>query len=420
MRLEIARLLIAPLVLAVLIIGCGTSSERAAESQLRARADSLARAAIIVDGHIDIPWRLMNRWEDVSVRTPGGDFDYERAVRGGLNAPFMSIYIPASRQERGGARALADSLIDMVYSLAADHSDKFAVATTVDDVRRHFEEGLISLPMGMENGAGLEEDIANVLHFYERGIRYISLTHSADNLLGDSSYDTTRTWGGLSPFGRDVVREMNQLGVMVDVSHVSDDTFYDIIAVSETPVIASHSSARHFTPGFERNMSDDMIRALADNGGVIMINFGSYFIDEDYRQRRDAAMEDVRAHLSEHGESMSAAERREYSQQQIAETVGFADISDVMLHFDHVIELVGIDHVGIGSDYDGVGDSLPTGLKDVSEYPNLVYELLRRGLSNEDIRKILGENVLRVWSQVEAYAQAYKGELSGTQPLGVE
>jgi membrane dipeptidase len=201
---------------------------------------------------------------------------------------------------------------------------------------------------------------------------------------------------------------------------VSDDTFYDILDVTRVPVIASHSSARHFTPGFERNMSDEMIRALADNGGVIMINFGSYFIDEDYRQRRDAAMEDVRVYLDEHGEAMTAAERRQHTQEHIAETVGFADIAHVMEHFDHVIELVGVDHVGIGSDYDGVGDSLPTGLKDVSEYPNLIYELLQRGHSHEDIRKILGENLLRVWGQVEAFAAAYKGELSGTQPLGVE
>lgn len=361
---------------------------------------------IIVDGHVDIPYRLNNRWEDVSVRTPGGDFDYVRAVEGGLNAPFMSIYIPSSYQDHGGAKVFADSLIDMVYGLAADDPDKFAVATSVDDVRRQFEQGVVSLAMGMENGAGIENDLGNLLHFHERGIRYITLTHSADNLIGDSSYDTTRTWGGLSDFGREVVREMNRLGIMVDVSHISDDTFYDVLEVTEVPVIASHSSARHFTPGFERNMSDDMIRALADNGGVVMINFGSYFIDEDYRQRRDAALQELNEHFAEHGEHMDRSERREYSQRYIAENVGFADIQHVMEHFDHVIDLVGVDFVGIGSDYDGVGDSLPTGLKDVSDFPNLVYELLRRGHSDDDIRKILGENALRVWSQVEAYAAA--------------
>lgn len=395
------------LTLCVLIVaGCSASAEDRAEQDLRLRADSLAQNMIIVDGHVDIPFRLNRRWEDVSVRTDGGDFDYERAVEGGLNAPFMSIYIPASYQERGGAKAFADSLIDMMYSLAGDHPDKFAVATSVDDVRRHFDEGLISLPMGMENGAGIEGDLANLVHFYNRGIRYITLTHSADNLIGDSSYDETATWGGLSDFGRDVVREMNRLGIMVDISHVSDDTAYDVLEVSEVPVIASHSSARKYTPGFHRNMDDDLIRALADNGGVIMINFGSYFVDEDYRQRRDAAMEHVRDYFAEHGDDMSPLERRAYMQSYIAEHAGFADIQDVMLHFEHVIDLVGVDYVGIGSDYDGVGDSLPTGLKDVSYFPNLVYEFLKRGYSDDDIRKILGENALRVWSQAEAFAAA--------------
>jgi membrane dipeptidase len=390
----------------LIIAGCIASAEDRAEQDLRLRADSLAQNMIIVDGHVDIPFRLDRRWEDVSVRTDGGDFDYERAMEGGLNAPFMSIYIPASYQERGGAKAFADALIDTVYALARNHPDKFAVATSVDDVRRHFEEGIVSLPMGMENGAGIEDDLANLVHFYDRGIRYITLTHSVDNLIGDSSYDETETWGGLSDFGRDVVREMNRLGIMVDISHISDATAYDVLEVSEVPVIASHSSARHFTPGFHRNMDDDLIRALAENGGVIMINFGSYFIDEDYRQRRDAAMENVRAYLDEHGDDMTPLERRAYTQNYIAEYVGFADIQDVMLHFEHVIDLVGVDYVGIGSDYDGVGDSLPTGLKDVSYFPNLIYEFLQRGYSDEDIRKILGENALRVWSQAEAFAAA--------------
>lgn len=396
-------------VLLLLAIGCSATAETTGDRQLMARADSLARNMIIVDGHVDIPYRLNIRYEDISVETEGGDFDYPRAVEGGLNAPFMSIYIPARYQDEGSAKALADSLIDMVYDFEAQWPDRFAVATSVDDVRRHFDQGLMSLPMGMENGAGIEDDLSNLQHFHDRGIRYITLTHSADNLIGDSSYDTTRTHGGLTDFGRDVVREMNRLGIMVDVSHVSDDTFYDVLEVTEVPVIASHSSARHFTPGFERNMDDDMIRALADNGGVIMINFGSYFISEDYRERRDAADAEVQAHFGEHAEDMTSAERRAYREQYISEKAGYADIDDVMAHFDHVIELVGVDHVGIGSDYDGVGDSLPEGLKDAASYPNLVYKLLERGHSDEDIRKILGENALRVWSQVEAFADAANG-----------
>lgn len=391
-------------VLTLLVAGCTATADTSADDELMARADSLAQHMIIVDGHVDIPYRLNIRYEDISERTERGDFDYPRAVEGGLNAPFMSIYLPSRYQRTGGAKVLADSLIDMVYDFEAQWPDRFAVATSVDDVRQHFEQGLMSLPMGMENGAGIEDDLKNLQHFYDRGIRYITLTHSEDNLIGDSSYDTTRTNGGLTDFGRDVVREMNRLGIMVDVSHISDDTFYDVLDVTEVPVIASHSSARRFTPGFERNMDDDMIRALAENGGVVMINFGSYFIDEDYRRRSDEADAELARYFESEGAEMSRTERRAYRAAYFRDHVGFADIDDVMKHFDHVIELVGVDYVGIGSDYDGVGDTLPDGLKDASEYPNLVYKLLERGHTDEDIRKILGENALRVWSEVEAYA----------------
>ena len=393
---------LAPVLFAVLLVGCDMTAEESHDPQLMARADSLAQSMIIVDGHIDVPYRLNMRYEDISVEA-GGDFDYPRAVQGGLNAPFMSIYIPASYDETGGARALADSLIDMVYGFEEQWPDKFAVATSVADVRDHFERGLMSLPMGLENGTGIEDDLANLQHFYDRGIRYVTLTHSADNLIGDSSYDTTRSHRGLTEFGREVVREMNRLGIMVDISHVSDDTFYDVLDVTEVPPIASHSSARHFTPGFERNMSDDMIRALAEAGGIIMINYGSSFISEDYRTRRAAATEEIAAYFEENPD-LTQDERRDHFNDYMRENVGYADIDDVMAHFDHVIDLVGVDYVGIGSDYDGVGDSLPTGLKDVASYPNLVYKLLERGLSDDDIGKILGENLLRIWEQAEAYA----------------
>jgi membrane dipeptidase len=319
----------------------------------------------------------------------------------------MSIYLPADRQDiPGSSKALADSLIDLVERFVAQAPDKFALATSVVDVRRNHEQGLISLPMGMENGSGLEDDLANLQHFYDRGIRYITLTHAVDNKISDSSYDTTGTWNGLSPFGREVIAEMNRLGIIVDVSHVSDSAFYQVIETSTVPVIASHSSARHFTPGFERNMSDDMIRLLAEKGGVIMINFGSSFLSEDYRTKREAADADIAAYLEENNLTEADSTAQAYTRSYYADNVGYADIADVVAHIDHVVDLVGIDHVGLGSDFDGVGDSLPTGLKDVSYYPNLVYELLKKGYSDEDIQKILGENALRVWSDVERLAQA--------------
>ncbi|NNE45992.1 MAG: membrane dipeptidase [Rhodothermales bacterium] len=372
-------------------------AERAIDPELLQRATLLTQDVIIADGHIDVPYRNWRTREDIS-QTTEGHFDHPRAKAGGLDAPFMSIYVPAERQQQPGAsKALADSLIDMVEGFVASAPDKFALAYSVADVRENHTKGLVSLPMGMENGAGFEDDLANVKHFHERGIRYVTLAHSKVNLISDSSYDSVRTWNGLSDFGIDVVREMNQLGIMVDISHVTDSAFYDVLAVTTAPVIASHSSARHFTPGWERNMSDDMIRALGDNGGVIMINFGSMFISEDSQKASDK----IWAYASEHDLSFDDEEMVAY----MAENAVLSDIWDVADHIDHVVALVGIDHVGLGSDYDGVS-WLPVGLEDVSTYPNLVAVLLERGYSNQDIEKILGTNLLRVWSQAERVARA--------------
>jgi membrane dipeptidase len=271
---------------------------------------------------------------------------------------------------------------------------------------------LISLPLGMENGSPIEGDIANVQFFFDRGIRYITLAHSESNHLSDSSYDDNRQWDGLSQFGEAVVREMNQLGMMVDVSHLSDAAFYDVLKITSAPVIASHSSARHFTPGFERNMSDDMIRALAENRGVIMINFGSSFITAAAQQyssaRRDAYSTYLEENELQDDDAVSQAFNRGYD----AEHGGypFATLDDVLDHYSHVADLVGAAHVGIGSDFDGVGDSLPVGLKDVSQYPGLVRGLAERGFSDEDIVAILGGNLLRVWREVEAVAAGEAGE----------
>jgi len=381
-----------------------STPEPANAPDFAAEAQRVARDSIIVDTHIDVPMRIHAQPQDVSQATESGDFDYPRAVAGGLNAPFMSIYTPAELEAAGGSKALADELIDAVENMVATAPEKFAIALSPADVRAHFEKGIISLPMGMENGSPIEGNLTNLKHFYDRGIRYITLAHGLSNHISDSSYDTNRQWDGLSDFGVEVVKEMNRFGIMVDVSHLSDDAVREVLEVSTSPVIASHSSARHFTPGWERNMGDELIKALADNGGVISINFGSGFISKaarDYDEPRWAA---ARAWMAENPGKTYADVASEWLPGYIAE-VGpypFASLDDVLDHFDHVVALTGINHVGIGSDYDGVGDSLPTGLKDVSSYPNLVEGLLERGYSEEDIRKILGENVLRVWEEVEA------------------
>lgn len=318
----------------------------------------------------------------------------------------MSIYIPASYQKkRDFGKALADSLIDMVRQIASGLPDKFALASTPADIEANAAAGKISLPMGLENGAPIGKSLDNVRYFYDRGIRYITLTHSRDNQICDSSYDSTHTWNGLSPFGVEVVKEMNRVGVMVDVSHISDSAFYDVIAASSAPVIASHSSCRYFTPGFERNMTDDMIRALAQNGGVIQINFGATFVDSVARKNQDI-LDSVMTELK----SQKLTSRDPEAQPIIAasgktERELYSDVQRVADHIDHVVALVGVDHVGIGSDFDGVDDSLPVGLKDVGQYPNLILELLKRGYSDADIQKICYGNLARVWNAVIQQSQ---------------
>jgi membrane dipeptidase len=373
------------------------------------RAKEIAHKYIITDTHIDVPYRLESQFEDVSEHTPHGDFDYPRAVSGGLNAPFMSVYIPAALEQKGGSKALADKLITMVEDIVKEAPKKFALAYSTADLTKNFSKGLISLPMGMENGSPIEGDLANLKHFYDRGIRYITLTHSKANHISDSSYDEERPAKGLTAFGKTLVQEMNNIGVMVDVSHISDDAFYQVMEVSKTPVIASHSSARHFTPGFERNMSDDMIKLLAKNGGVIQINFGSTFISQASIDKRNIHKAAVKAFALENSIEENSVEVKAFSKAYLAKNPYlYASLDDVLDHFDHVVKLVGIDYVGIGSDYDGVGDSLPTNLKDVASYPNLIEGFLNRGYSEEDIVKILSGNLIRVWKTAEEYAEKMK------------
>ncbi|MDO6474744.1 dipeptidase [Alteromonas sp. 1_MG-2023] len=371
-----------------------------------AEAEAIAQETIIVDGHIDVPYRVHAKWEDVSIATEGGDFDYPRARQGGLTAPFMSIYVPASLDNSDESTAVAHQLIDLVEAMVYRSPEKFAIAKSVADVKAQFKKGLISLPMGMENGSPVQGSLENLKTFYERGIRYITLAHSLSNHISDSSYDLRRQWHGLSPFGKELVAEMNNLGIMVDISHVSDDAFYQAIEISKVPVIASHSSLRKYTPGFERNMNDDMVKKLGENGGVIMINFGSSFVSKETQDWRNNLTKQKNKLIKEMGED--SAEVAAFDEKYRKENpYPYSTLSQVLDHIDHVVELIGIDHVGIGSDFDGVGDSLPTGLKDVSTYPNLVQGMLDRGYSRKDIEKVLSGNLLRVWSEVEKYAAAH-------------
>ena len=398
---------------AVILSACQTVDKASdfadlSDEDIQAVADSLAQRYIIVDGHVDLPYRLNvknfrleRQYLGIPVSSTEGDFDYVRAKKGGLDAPFMSIYIPSANQQKpDNGKALADTLINMIRAIAAAHPDKFGLAGTPDDIRKNTQAGKISLPMGMENGAPIGADLNNLKYFFDRGIRYITLTHGKDNQISDSSYDTMATWNGLSPFGEKVVAEMNRIGIMVDVSHISDSAFYDVMKVTRAPVIASHSSCRYFTPGFQRNMSDAMIMELGRNGGVIQINFGASFLDSTAR-KNDALRDSLEALLvSKHLTSRDSAAQPIIEQFSKDHRELYSDVARVADHIDHVVKLVGIDHVGIGSDYDGVGDSLPIGLKDVSTYPNLIAELLRRGYTAGDIEKVCYKNVFRVWDKV--------------------
>lgn len=395
-----------------------TASKRVPRAATLEQATALAKSVIIVDGHIDLPYRQHKHEKaseplgDTTKRTADGDFDAVRAKMGGLDAPFMSIYTPADLEDTGKSKAAADHLIDLVEDMVKKAPETYVLATSPADVRAAFAAEKIALPMGMENGSPIERKIENVKHFADRGIRYITLAHSKDNHLSDSSYDERHTHKGLTTFGKDVVTEMNRLGVMVDVAHLSDDAVAQAVAHSKVPVIASHSSCRHFTPDFERNLSDNLIALIAKKGGVVQINFGSTFISHKSRTTWNALRETLNQELEKKKLKRGTKEGDAFVDAFYKENKGhYATVSDVADHIQYVADLVGVRHVGFGSDFDGVGDSLPVGLKDVSMYPNLILELMKRGFSDEDIRLIAGENVLRVWSDVERFAkdQASKG-----------
>jgi membrane dipeptidase len=397
------RTTLAP-VFSVPLLGLALLSATTQAADAPPAARKLAQDAVIVDTHIDSPTELMKQWKDLG-QAQSGEFDYPKARAGGLDVAFMSIYTSPGQDADGSAWNIANRMIDAVDSLALRHPDKFAILRSPRDVARLRANDRVLLPMGMENGAPIGDDLGKLQFFFTRGVRYITLAHSANNRIADSSYATEKRWKGLSPFGREVVSEMNRLGMIVDVSHLSDDAARQAIDLSRAPVIASHSALRHFTPGFERNLSDDLAKAIAAKGGVIQIPFGNAFVDP-------ASAAQTQAYFAAYAEF-----ERERSAGRITKTVAEFDaewdkahpplpvgIDAVLDQIDYGVTLVGIDHIGIGSDFDGVGGALPQGLKTVADFPNLVAGLQARKYSDADIRKILGDNLLRAWTAVEAAA----------------
>lgn len=365
----------------------------------------LAKQVLLADTHIDAPYRLEeDGWRDLGEATADRDFDLAKARAGGLDLAFMSIYTPSVLDASGGNRAVADKLIDSVEAMVGRHPADFVIVRNPEQALAAKSAGQLGLALGMENGAAIGDSLDGLRHFHARGVRYITLAHAMANRLADSSYDLEhRRAGGLSPFGAEVVAEMNRLGIMIDVSHLSDDAVRSVVALSTVPVIASHSSVRHFTPGWERNLSDELIDAISAKGGVIQVTFGSGFVSQAANAWRDGEKAAQQAAgVADDGPEAEAFDKA-YRQTHPYPYASAATVAD---HIDYIVKRVGIDHVGLGSDFDGVGDSLPSDLKDASQYPHLIAELLARGYGDAQIAKIAGGNLLRVWAAVDHHARS--------------
>jgi membrane dipeptidase len=387
------------------------------EAEAAAVAERVLARDIIIDTHADTPQLLLDESYDLADPNSPYMISIPKMRQGHLGAEFFSIWVDVNWPPQDLIHRAVD-LIDAVDEQITRHGSALALARTADDITRLRGQRKVAILMGLEGGHILEDDPRVLDVFYRLGIRYMTLTHTKDNLLGDSSTDKPR-WGGLSEFGREVVARMNRLGMMVDVSHVSDKTFYDALGVSQAPVIASHSSCRALCDA-PRDMSDDMIRALAKNGGVMDINFYSAFLDPSFHKAQsaisksiDAAVEARRSKRAREGKRLTYLEETRIRQKMQADLPrpSFQAIAD---HIDHAGRIGGIDHVGVGSDLDGV-DSVPRGMEDVSKLPNLVRELARRGYSDADLEKLLGGNVLRVMRQVEQAALHPQAENGGPQ-----
>jgi membrane dipeptidase len=381
-----------PLVAAALLVASVVAAEDEA-----ARASRIHASLIGVDSHIDTLQRVLNGGEDISRRLQKGHVDLPRLKQAGMVAPFFALWVPTYYKGSEAVRRTLQ-LRDAMQTLLDAHPDQIELATTAADVERIAGAGRIAAVLTLEGGHQIADDLAVLRVYHRLGLRSMTLTHFRNNDWADASTDHPQH-NGLTDFGRQVVREMNRIGMIVDISHVSDKTFYDTLAVTTKPVIASHSSCRALSD-VPRNMSDDMIRALARNGGVVGINFGACFLNardaEALRRRIGEAVATEPALVGRALDEFAAADYvKEYSQMKPAS----ATLQDAVEHIDHAVKLAGVDHVGIGSDFDGI-NSVPAGLEDVSKMPDLTAALLKRGYSEIDVRKILGGNFLRVLREV--------------------
>jgi membrane dipeptidase len=394
----------AALLLAVLALPVLVSTQSAPGDAVSARAKQIHDRAIVIDTHDDTTQRLLfDKTFDIAVRQKNGNIDIPRMREGGLDGLFFSIWVPS---DVTGAPAVktATALIESVRKAVKAHPNDLVLATTAADVRRAAAEHKIAALMGMEGGHMINDDLGQLRKYAADGVRYLTLTHFKNNNWADSSTDKAQH-NGLTPFGKDVVRELNKLGMMVDISHVADKTFYDALEVSKAPVIASHSSCRAIA-NHPRNMTDDMLRALARNGGVVMINYHVAFLSEEFRVASEKRSGDVVASNAAMAKKCGGneacatmeSERADHEAMRKGE-LPMVTWEKIVEHIDHAVKVAGADHVGLGSDFDGA--TMPFGMEDASKLPKITDALLKKGYSEADIDKILGGNILRVMEQVE-------------------
>jgi membrane dipeptidase len=385
------------------------------------RARALTESAILVDTHADTPQRFLDEGFDIGSTDPTdiGHLSLDKARRGGLGAEFFSIWVDPETNQGHFAQHTFD-LIDSVYEQAARHTDRMTMAFSVADIERAHRGHKLAALMGIEGGHSIENDLHLLRDYYRLGVRYMTLSWSNTNEWADSSGDIDdpkiQHHNGLTDFGRQVVLEMNRLGMMVDISHVADKTFWDTIATTKAPVIASHSSSRALVDA-PRNMTDDMLRAVAKNGGVVQVNFYSGFDDEKFRRANEAQSKDQAAAVQKYMDSLKAkgkpvnyveVDRIEREWMTKIPRPPFHVLTD---HIDHIAKVAGVDHVGLGSDFDGVSGATPQGMDSAADLPRITQALLDRGYSEADIKKILGGNLLRVFAEVEKISRAMQAHM---------
>jgi membrane dipeptidase len=406
--------------LSVLVVVCLALSSLTALAQTRderlwQRALQIHRRAIVIDTHNDVTTPMTNNYFDLNGPPPVPyRTNIERMKQGGLTAEFFSLYIRPWYVEHGGSTRRTLDMIDAVYRAVERNPRDLMFATSVADIRRAKRLGKIACLMGIEGGHAIEDSLPTLREFYRLGVRYMTLTWNNTNSWADAGRGEKK-YNGLNEFGQEVVREMNRLGMLVDVSHVSDDTMSDVLDISKAPIIASHSSARALSDQ-PRNIPDDLLRRIAKNGGVVHVNFYSAFVDTKtvtpQSRARDERLKAQQDEIDARYKDDPERRAEESDRLEQANPLPPLPISKLIDHFDHIVKVAGIDHVGIGADFDGAND-MPEGAKDVSMLPNITYELLKRGYSERDIRKVLGENLLRAMAAAERISRSMSRSISG-------